>query len=291
MALKGIKPELIKQAKPKFMISGKSGTGKTHFALNFPSVFYCDCEMGGTREQYKKKLIESGGMYFGPEQGSQDFDEVIGQVKELATTKHPYKTLVIDSFSKLYNIERAIAEERVGSDFGVDKKQANRATRKLIIWLQRIPLNVVLVCHQKDKWSRKDNQLVYEGSTFDGFDKLEYELDLWLETAMKGTARIGTIVKSRIEAFPVGTTMPLEYDSFRKLYGASVIEEEAIPITLVTAEQVVEIRRIVDLLKISPEDMDKWLTKAQATEVEDLSKDNAAKLLEFLSKKLKGEAK
>lgn len=291
MALKGIKPEIVKQAKPKFMISGKSGTGKTYFALNFPSVFYCDCEMGGTRKQYIDKLKDSGGWYFGPEHGSQDFDEVINQVKELATTKHPYKTLVIDSFSKLYNIERAIAEERVGSDFGVDKKQANRATRKLITWLQRIPLNVVLVCHQKDKWSRKDNQLVYEGSTFDGFDKLEYELDLWLETKLTGTSRSGSIVKSRIEAFPVGTTMPLEFESFRKLYGASVIDEEAIPIVLVTPEQVNEIKRIIDLLKISQEDLDKWLTKAQATEIEDLSKENATKFLEFLTKKLKGESK
>lgn len=289
--LKGKKPEIVKANKPKFMISGKSGTGKTFFSLNFPNIFYCDCEMGGTRKQYVDKLKASDGWYFGPEDGAQDFTEVISQVRELATTQHPYKTLVIDSFSKLYNIERSIAEERVGSDFGIDKRQANKATRKLITWLQRIPLNVVLITHQRDKWSRQNNQLIYEGSTFDGFDKLEYELDLWMEARMLGQKRIGAIMKSRVDAFPVGTEMNLDYEAFKKLYGAAVIDEDATPIALITPEQVNEVRRIVELLKIAPDDLDKWLTKAQAVEIEDLSKENATKLLESLTKKLKGDPK
>jgi hypothetical protein len=63
------------------------------------------------------------------------------------------------------------------------------------------------------------------------------------------------------------------------------------PIVLATADQLVEIKRIVDLLKISEEDLDKWLAKAQAVELEDLSQENASKFLDFLAKKLKGEPK
>lgn len=291
MALKGIKPEIVKASKPKFMLSGKAGTGKTMFALNFPKVYLIDTEMGATREQYVKKLQAEEGAYLGPEQGSQDFREVINQVRELATTSHPFKTLVIDSFSKLYNLECAAAEERVGSDFGKDKREANKPTRQLIRWLERLDMSVVLICHQKDKWERRERELIMAGSTFDGFPKMEYDLDLWLETKLAGNKRYGTVVKSRIDAFPVGVDIVLDFPTFEKLYGAAIVEGSVKPITLASAEQVSEIKRIVDLLKIPEEDIDKLLAKGQAVEIADLSKDNAAKFLEYLTRKLKGETK
>lgn len=291
MALKGIKAEIVKARKPHVMISGEPGTGKTYFSLNWPAPYLIDTEAGATREQYVKKLQEAEGSYFGPEQGSQDFQEVLAQVRELATTKHPFKTLIIDSFSKLYNLEAAAAEDRIGSDFGKDKREADKPTRKLLAWLARLPMNVLIICHKKDKWERRERELIYAGETFDGYKKLDYELDLWLRTKMVGAKRFATIAKSRIDAFPVGQDIELTVETFRKLYGAAVIDEDVTPITLATPEQLVEIKRIVELLKISEEDLDKWLAKAQAVELDDLSKENATKFLEFLTKKLKGESK
>jgi hypothetical protein len=291
MALKGIKPEIVKARKPHIMLSGEPGTGKTYFSLNWPAPYFIDTESGATREQYVKRLKEAEGVYFGPEQGSQDFQEVLGQIRELATTKHPYRTVVIDSFSKLYNLEAASAEDRIGSDFGKDKREADKPTRKLLAWLERLPMNVVLICHQKDKWERKERELIYAGSTYDGYKKLHYELDLWLQTKQVGSKRSAFIAKSRIDAFPQFTEINLDYETFKKLYGASVIDETVTPIVLADQAQVEEIRRIVELLKITEEDLDKWLAKAQAVEIEDLSKENATKFLEYLTKKLKGESK
>ena len=152
-------------------------------------------------------------------------------------------------------------------------------------------MNVILICHQKDKWERRERELIYAGSTYDGYKKLHYELDLWLQTKMVGTKRYATIAKSRIDAFPAFTDINLDFPTFEKLYGASVIDEEVAPIVLATPEQLTEIQRIVDLLKIPQEDLDKWLAKAQAVELDDLSKENATKFLEFLTKKLKGDSK
>src|SRR6266700_1006920 len=291
MALKGIKPDVVVPSKPKIMLSGKPGTGKSFFALNAPAPYLLDTEGGATREQYVGKLLKQGGSYLGIEQGSQDFAEVINQVRELATTKHPYKTLIIDSFSKLYNIEAAAAEERGGSDFGKDKREADKPTRKLLNWLGRLDMTVILVCHQKDKWIRQGGQLIMEGSTFDGYKKLDYELDLWLETKLVGTSRYATIVKSRIEGFPVGTDIDLDFASFEKLYGRAVVEAPVKPIVLAGESQVAVIKRLVGLLKVSQDEFDKWLTKAQATEPEDLSTENAEKMLKFLNGKIKGESK
>lgn len=289
--LKAKQPELIKPSKPKFMISGKSGTGKTIFALNFDKPFYIDAERGATRKQYVDKLIASGGAYMGVEEGSQDFREVISQVRELATTQHDFKSIVIDSFSNLYVLEAASAEERLGSDFGKDKREANKPSRQLMRWLERVDMNVVLVCWQKDKWSRRERELIMEGSTYEGPPRLDYSLDLWLETKMVGQKRFANVVKSRIEGFPVGTDIELSVEAFKRLYGQAIVEGEVKPIVLATPDQTGEIKRIIDLLKIPEEDIDKWLTKAQAVELEDLSKDNAAKFLVFLQNKLKGDSK
>lgn len=286
--LKGIKPEVVVPSKPKIMLSGKPGTGKSFFALNAPAPYLIDTEGGATREQYVQKLLKQGGSYLGIQEGSQDFAEVINQVRELATTKHSYKTLIVDSFSKLYNIEAAAAEERSGSDFGKDKREADKPTRKLLNWLGRLDMTVILVCHQKDKWIRQGNQLIMEGSTFDGYKKLDYELDLWLETKLVGTTRYASVVKSRIDGFPVGTDIDLDFPTFEKLYGKAVVEAPVKPIQLAEVGQVAEIRRLVDLLKVPPEDLDKWLNKAQATEPEDLSTENADKMLKFLEAKIKG---
>jgi len=291
MALKGIKPEIVVARKPHIMLSGKPGTGKSMFALNAPAPYLIDTEAGATREQYVKKIISSGGAYLGVEQGSQDFNEVINQVRELATTKHSYKTFILDSFSKLYNVEAAAAEERAGSDFGKDKREADKPTRRLLNWLSRLDMTVILICHQKDKWIRQGKELIMEGSTFDGYKKLDYELDLWLETKLVGTTRYATVIKSRIDGFPVGTDIDLDFPSFEKLYGKAVVEGPVKPIMLADSTQVAEIKRLVELLKVPEDEFDKWLTKAQATEIEDLSQENASKMLEFLSKKIKGESK
>ena len=291
MALKGIKPEIVVAGKPKIMLSGKPGTGKSFFALNAPAPYLIDTEGGATREQYVKKLIANKGAYLGIENGAQDFAEVISQVRELATTPHSYKTLIIDSFSKLYNVEAAAAEERSGSDFGKDKREADKPTRKLLNWLSRLDMTVILICHQKDKWIRQGRELIMEGSTFDGYKKLDYELDLWLETKLVGATRFATVVKSRIEGFPVGTDLDLDFPTFEKLYGKAVVEGPVKPIVLASSSQVSEIKRLVDLLKVPEDEFDKWLTKAQATEPEDLSTENADKMLKFLEAKIKGEKK
>ena len=70
--LKAKQPEQVKPTKPKMLISGESGIGKTFFALDFPKPYLFDTEAGATREQYQEKLKKSGGVYFGKEEGSQE---------------------------------------------------------------------------------------------------------------------------------------------------------------------------------------------------------------------------
>lgn len=287
MGLKAVKPEIVKPAKPKFMISGKSGVGKTLFATQFEKPYLIDTEGGAVREQYMAKLIEAKGAYFGKEQGSQDFKLVIDEIKQLATTKHDFKTLVVDSFTKLYNMAAAIAEEQVGNDFGRDKKEANKPTRQLIRWLEKIDMTVILVCHQKDKYSRKGTEVVYAGTTFDGWDKLEYDLDLWIEIQKLGKERSFVVKKSRVAAFVEGQEFPLDFKKFCDLYGQDIIAAPVQPLIMASPEQVGEIKKLVELVRLDPEIVEKWMKKAGAEEFEEMSSDQIKKCIGFVKAKLK----
>ena len=271
------------------MISGKAGVGKTWFALDFEKVYYIDTEGGAVRARYREKLQASDGVYMGKEQGSQDFQVVIEEIKALATTTHHYKTLVIDSFSQLYNTAAAIAEEKFGNSFGRDKKEANRPTRQLLRWLEALDMTVIFICHQKDKWERRGGEVVQSGSTFDGFDKMEYMLDLWIEADKKGKDnRFFIVKKSRIYSFPEGDQFPLEYVTFSELYGKEVIEKEPVPVKMATPAQVGELVGLLDIVKIEPEQTEKWKRKANVDSWEEMTESQVLACLSFLKKKIAG---
>ena len=289
--LKGRKPELVRPQKPKLIVSGQSGTGKTFFALDFEKPYFIDCEGGATREQYKDKLIKSGGLYMGKEDGSQDFATVIQQFKELATTKHPYKTVVVDSFSKLYNLEAAKAEERIGNDFGKDKREANKPTRQLVRWIEAIDCTVLLICHKKDKWEGTGNNRSIVGTTFDGWEKLEYDLDLWLEAQKAGKNYTFTVKKSRVQDFIVGNSFPLDYETFCKLYGKEIIDRETEAVILSTVEQIQQIKDLLERVKVEDDWEEKCFTKAGVDSWDQMTAEQVQKAIDHLNKKLKGETK
>ena len=286
MALKAKAPEEVKPTKPKMLISGESGVGKTFFSLDFPMPYLFDTEGGATREQYQAKLKKSGGVYFGKEEGSQDFASVIKETKELCTTKHPYKTAIYDSFTYLYMLEAAIAELDKGSDFGRDKKMANIPTRQLMSQLEKLDMNIILICHSKDKWERKTvagkENLINVGSTFDGYDKLEYILDLWIEIQKGGKTFI--VRKSRIDSLRQGDSFPLSYDKFAELYGKTVIESESVPMVLATPEQVARLVTLVEGLKVDKDTQDKWLSKCGVETFADMSSEQIQSLITHCEK-------
>jgi hypothetical protein len=286
MALKAVKPEIVEASKPKMLVSGRSGVGKSMFSLKFPNPYLIDTEGGAIRSQYKETLIGSGGAYFGKEQGSQNFEDVINEIKELATTKHNYKTLIIDSFSHLYNMAASIAEEKMGNEFGRDKKEANRPSRQLLRWLENLDMTTILICHSRDKWERRGRDIINTGTTFDGFDKLEYILDLWLEVEKTGDERSFVVRKSRISSFVEGKSLPLDYKVFSDIYGREIIQKPVTPVEMASDEETSEIVKLLEIVKIDPALPEKWLEKAGVESWSEMKKDQAQKVIEFLKKKL-----
>jgi hypothetical protein len=283
--LKAVSPKIAEAKKPKILIYGKPGAGKTFNALDFPSCYFIDVEGGATQSHYTDKLAASGGVYFGPEQGSIDFDTVIEQIQALATEKHNFKTVVIDSISKMFNTAISVEAERLGDKnaFGADKKPAVARMRRLVNWLSRIDMNVVLISHEKPEWGQDGKgQRVEIGTTFDCWDKLSYELDLVLNIVKTGPVRVAKVTKSRLLEFPDASTFPWSYKDFAKLYGEEVIQKQSTQIELATEDQLKEIDKLLSVVKLPDGQVDKWLSSAQVDSWSEMSTERIAKAINHI---------
>lgn len=288
--LKAIKPENVTQGKSKSLIFGPPGVGKTWFSLMFPTPYYIDTEGGADLKHYQERLNAVGGAYMGVPQGSLDFDTVISQMQGLATEKHPYKTLVIDSITKLFQTYIAYEAERLGEKdtFGASKKPAIAKMRSLVNWATKLDMNIVLIAHEITEWGVINGQRQEIGKIADIWEKLIYELDLTLQVVKAGPSRFAIVRKSRLLGFPDNEKFELNYNEFAKRYGKDYIESTVQTITLATEEQVKEIERLISVLNISQTDIDKILTKGSAESFNELTMVHAETTLKWLSNKIKG---
>lgn len=281
MGLRAKPPEIKEATRAKILVSGEAGAGKTFFSLQFPNVYYMDCEAGAERSQYQELLKKSGGVYFGREEGASDFDEVIKEFKLLATEKHSYKTVVVDSLSYLYNQKAAEAELKTGSAFGADKKEANKPCRQLIRWIDKIDMNVVLIGHQKPDWSNRDKD-GQPGTTFDAYDKFSYELDLWLEIINKKFI----VRKTRIESFGEGMTFDRSYKQFADLFGQKGIEKEVHSIILANDSEIKTATKLAQGLNMSDDELSKLWKKANVENWGEMTQAQIQSCIKYLADKI-----
>lgn len=291
--LLAVTPESIAPKKPKVLIYGPAGVGKTWASLDFPQVYYIDTEGGADLKKYRDKLRNAGGMYFGPDQGSLDFEAVIGQIEALATERHPYKTIVIDSITKLFNITITDEQARLGDkdQYGASKKPAVRQMAKLLKWLNLADMNAIIIAHEKDMWGldNKGNREVI-GKTFDAWEKLEYELHLALRISQIGAGdnarRFAHVGKSRLTGFVSGERIDWSYSEFAERYGKDVIEKDVVPVTMASAEEVAECNRLLEIVKLPDGMVEKWLKKADADSFAEMSSEQIQACIQHLKGKL-----
>ena len=282
MALRAVKPTAI-QKRMKALFYGSAGVGKTTAAIQFPKPYLIDTEKGAVNTQYVKMLEKQGGAIF----QTCDFDELITEVKALLTEKHEYKTLVIDPLTTLYNDLLDKAANKVGTEFGRHYGEANKSMKHLLNLLLRLDMNVIITSHAKNEYGQN---LAVLGQTYDCYKKLDYLFDLVFEIQKRATDRVAMVKKTRCEGFPEGEVFPFSYKEVAKRYGKEILEKEAEVQKLATQEQVQEVNRLIELLKVPEEIIEKWMKKAEADTFDEMGSDYIQKCIDFLKKQINGAA-
>jgi len=279
--LRGIKPTAVEK-RLKALFYGVSGAGKTMCALQFPAPYLIDTERGCENNAYVKLLESNGGALF----QTAIFDEMIQEIKTLLTVEHPYKTLIIDPLTTLYNDLLDKAALKLGTDFGKHYSEANKQMKHLLSLLVRLDMNVIITSHSKNEYGK---DMIVLGQTFDCYKKLDYLFDLVIEVQKRGQSRMGVVKKSRLESLKDGEQFEFSYKEIAKRYGSEVLEKKSESECLTTEEQLSELIRLIELLNIDNETITKWLTKANAASFEEMNQEHAQKCIDYLQSKIKGD--
>jgi hypothetical protein len=275
--LRGIKPEKIEK-RLKALFYGSAGVGKTTAAIQFPAPYLIDTEKGASNQQYTDILKKSGGVIF----QTSDFEELVAEVKILLTEKHPYKTLIIDPLTTIYNDLLDKSALKVGTEFGRHYGDANKKIKELLNLLLRLDMNVIITSHAKNEYGQN---LAVLGQTFDCYKKLDYLFDLVFEVQKRGKDRVAVIKKTRIETFPDGDYFPFSYTEIANRYGKEILEKDSVAEVLATKEQIEELKFLIELYHEPEEVVQKWLDKAEASTLQEINSSIMEKLISHMKSK------
>lgn len=279
MALRGKKPADV-ATRLKFMMFGPAGIGKTVAAIQMPKPYIIDTEAGTTH--YGDMIEKAEGSVF----QSNDLAEVVAEVKALMTEKHDYRTLVIDSFTPLYETELERGERAVGSEFGRHYGYANKTSKRLFNLLSMLDMNVVVTAHAKNEYG---DGLKVIGSTFDGWKKLDYLFDLVFFLERRGQKRTAVVRKTRLAQFPDQDSFEWSFEALASRYGADKLEREATPVAFATHAQLERFGRLCEALTKDTEKVMEQVEKSGAASLEEMPAETIAKWIAAMEKELKAK--
>jgi len=275
MALRGSKPSPQAQ-RPKVLLYGDAGVGKTTAALQFPTPYILDTERGTTTEQYVRQIAKLGGAVF----HTTDVFEVIQEVRSLQSEPHPYRTLVLDPVTTVYDDLVDRCSRQYGEEWGRHYREAGKTMKQLRNLLFRLDMAVIVTAHGKAEYG---DDMKKVGTTFDGWKKLDFIFDLVVEMTRRGTERWGRVRKTRYEQFKDNEEFRWTYDVFRSRFGPEVMERAAEVAPLATAEQIAELEVLFTKAPVERGPLEeKWLKAAKVDELADMRAADLAKCLEYL---------
>lgn len=286
MALRGKKPQEIKKRLKAFFY-GAAKVGKTTAAIQFPKPYVIDTEKGAENKRYVDLIDKQEGAIF----QCFDFEDLLKEVKSLMVEDHPYKTLVIDPITTIYEslLDQSASKIRNeekgkdGTEFGRHYGEANKQMKRLMNLLMRIDMNVIVTAHAKNEYG--DN-LVVLGQTFDGYKKLDYLFDLILQIQKNGKKRVALVKGTRLEGFEEGEVFEFNYEAISNKYSKEILEKETEKNKLATPEQIQEVKKLILILKTPQTVIDKWLTKTRSASLDEMDEIAIQKIIEHLNKQI-----
>ena len=296
MVLKATKPD-VAEKRLKMFVFGKAGCGKTTAAIQFKNAYIFDAEKG--TENYGEEIIKQGSVVL----KTSDFDTIYNEIRDLMTSKHEYRTIVIDpvtqvfaslkdkwvkKFDKYADSQKAKDMQNYGVGYWGKVKGEWKSFWRLLL---QVDMNVIVTAHQKPEYA-EGGQMVKVGDTYDSDRSDEYHFDYLFQILKKGAKRdaprVAITLKQRTsiekEGFP--DEFEWSYANFEKLYGKTVIERASNPITLASEEKIGLLNKLIELLNISADTQDRWKAKENVDQFEEMKAERVDALIAELEKRL-----
>lgn len=287
MALRAKKPE-FEANRFRALVYGDKGSGKTHFCCSLPNVYYIDTE-GVLKYNHFVKMLrdnnsDSVSLY--------ELSDIIKEVKELMTIKHDYKTLVIDSITFPYALLAQMEVERLlkknsnteGTEYGANLAKSKRLTFHLGMLLTRLDMNVIVTAHEKSKY---ENNLEV-GKICDVNEKMAYSLGTVMHLRANGKNRMAFFEKSRYSELPDKEIIEFNdgYFVLKDRFGEDVFQRESQVESFATVEQITELNKLISVLNVSDETIQKWIVRAKASSLEEMNEIQIDACIKFLKKRI-----
>lgn len=277
MALRAKPPEATDKRLKLFMF-GEAKVGKTTAALQFPNNYVIDAERGTEESQYVDSMKRNGSEVY----RTTDIDEVIQEARELATSAHNFRTITVDPITPLYVDLLEKMERKVGTEWGRHYGAANTVMKRLTNLLMNLDMNVIVTAHAKAEYG---DEMKRTGTTFDGWKKLDYLFDLIIMLERRGQKRVAIVKGTRIAAFKDGEVFDWSYDEFQRRYGGA-LGKASTTVEYATADQIAEITKLLEIVKLPEGTVDKWLTAAGVDRFDDMLTTQIAGCIGSLKKKI-----
>lgn len=290
--IKAKQPQEVKK-RLKMFLYGPAGVGKTTAAIMFPQALVVDMEKGaqnytGTIKKSNSSVLETTNP-----------DDVKDEIRALLTEKHHFRTLIIDPITSYYG---ALQEKwaRTFEKHASNEKQAELQDYGMRFWsrvkseyksmqrlLMALDTNIIITAHQKDIYGNGMQKIGVGPDSMRGDD---YFFDFVFQLENVNGKRMAKTIKERAEIgkakFP--EYFEWNYQNFLKFYGADIIEKESTPVPMATPEQVEKVKKLLDVVKVSDDEITKWFDKAEVTDWDEMTEEQINKVISYLDKKLGG---
>jgi len=265
----------------KLLMFAAAKVGKTRAALQMPRPYVIDSEHG--TDHYGRLIQESQGAVY----HTSVLGDAIAEVATLVSSRHSYRTIVIDSFTVLWEEALETAAEKVGTGHGRHYGAANIQAKRLFRLLAGADMNVVVTAHEKKLFDEEDSKTTKDGgkvvgTTFDGYRGLDYVFDLILSLHRTRGAinRTAKVEGTRLEAFPDLSGFPWTIEELLRRCGREGLlrDQEAL---LADSAMTGRLHSLLALARVGAETLEQILRKAGAPSIDAMTAEKSRRAAEW----------
>ena len=257
-------PERISR-KIKMLIYGKSGTGKTWYALEAPKPLAI-IDLEGGSSIYHSKAADFGGF---DRLSTASIKDIDAAVKSLECDTH-YQSIVIDPITIYYELlQEAYQEKRIKKSGNDDAPLAmkdwgdiKRRYKSLMTRLINIDKNMILIAREKELTQEIGGQHTVIGSKEDAEKSTTYLPDVVLQFEILKKKRMCRVIKDRTSQHETGSVIEIpKFSSWNVIVGKIENTIRSDNATIENAETVAKLDDEQPAQYVTPEIFSKYILR------------------------------